>query len=209
MNNDKLLTPPQVTLPSGKIIQRKLFSQYSIEELSDIISECDNFSHIIRIMKINSVYHNKIKKIVENNNISTSHFKIQYKRTASNDSEIRSKTTFKRKLLNEGKLINKCAICNMEPIWNNKPITLQLDHINGINTDNRIENLRLLCPNCHSQTDTYTGRNIKKTNKLCSNNQTKNINIKKEKEKNKNCLNCNNLLSKNNSTGYCIKCYRT
>ena len=128
MNNDKLLTPPQVTLPSGKIIQRKLFSQYSIEELSDIISECDNFSHIIRIMKINSVYHNKIKKIVENNNISTSHFKIQYKRTASNDSEIRSKTTFKRKLLNEGKLINKCAICNMEPIWNNKPITLPVQN---------------------------------------------------------------------------------
>ena len=39
---------------------------------------------------------------------------------------------------------------------------LQLDHINGINTDHRLENLRLLCPNCHSQTPTYCGVNVKK-----------------------------------------------
>lgn len=44
----------------------------------------------------------------------------------------------------------------------NKKITLQLDHINGINNDNRVENLRFLCPNCHSQTSTYTGKNTKK-----------------------------------------------
>jgi hypothetical protein len=42
-----------------------------------------------------------------------------------------------------------------------KPISFHLDHINGINTDNRIENLQILCPNCHSQTDTYCGRNMK------------------------------------------------
>ena len=42
--------------------------------------------------------------------------------------------------------------------WKNKELNLQLDHINGINNDDRIENLRLLCPNCHSQTDTFAGR---------------------------------------------------
>ena len=49
----------------------------------------------------------------------------------------------------------KCKECGISEKWNNKPIILHLDHINGINNDNRLENLRFLCPNCHSQTDTY------------------------------------------------------
>lgn len=52
-----------------------------------------------------------------------------------------------------------------EPMWLGKPITLQLDHINGVRTDNRIENLRILCPNCHSQTDTWCGKNKNAINK--------------------------------------------
>lgn len=51
-----------------------------------------------------------------------------------------------------------CSECGIED-WFGKPLVLELDHINGINTDNRLENLRLLCPNCHSQTHTFRGRN--------------------------------------------------
>ena len=59
-----------------------------------------------------------------------------------------------RRLIREGIKTNKCEICGINE-WMNKPIVIQLDHINGDNIDNRVENLRLLCPNCHSQTETF------------------------------------------------------
>lgn len=53
----------------------------------------------------------------------------------------------------------KCQICGCDGNWQNGIIALEVDHINGDNTDNRIENLRYLCPNCHALTETYRGRN--------------------------------------------------
>lgn len=57
-------------------------------------------------------------------------------------------------------LFHKCESCNLEE-WLGNKIPLELDHINGVNNDNRIENLRILCPNCHALTPTYRGKNIK------------------------------------------------
>lgn len=73
------------------------------------------------------------------------------------DSEYRSSNSLKKRLIREGLLVEKCQICGISD-WNGKKLVLDLDHINGVNTDNRLENLRLLCPNCHSQTDTYKGK---------------------------------------------------
>ena len=53
----------------------------------------------------------------------------------------------------------KCQKCGISE-WLGNPLTLQLDHINGVNNDHRLTNLRFLCPNCHSQTDTYAGKNM-------------------------------------------------
>lgn len=54
----------------------------------------------------------------------------------------------------------KCSICEISE-WLDMELSLHLDHINGVNNDNRLDNLRFLCPNCHSQTDTYCGKNKK------------------------------------------------
>jgi hypothetical protein len=68
--------------------------------------------------------------------------------------------TFKlnKRLIKEKIFDNKCSVCKIE-MWNNKPIRFQLDHINGNSTDHVLKNLRLICPNCHSQTETYCGKN--------------------------------------------------
>lgn len=73
-----------------------------------------------------------------------------------------STSNLRIRLLKTGLLKNICSICSSPPIWNNKHLTLQLDHINGVRSDNRITNLRIVCPNCHTQTDTFAGK-ISKT----------------------------------------------
>jgi len=64
----------------------------------------------------------------------------------------------KNRLLKEGILIYKCAICGINS-WNNKQLSLELDHIDGNRINHTLPNLRLLCPNCHAQTDTYRSKN--------------------------------------------------
>jgi len=68
----------------------------------------------------------------------------------------------KKQLLKFNLIDRKCKECDITDTWNNKPIVLQLEHINGISNDNRLDNLCLLCPNCHSQTATYAGKNVKR-----------------------------------------------
>lgn len=75
-------------------------------------------------------------------------------------------SSLKKRLLYNGILEEKCVKCGLGNNWQGQFITLQLDHINGSCNDNRLENLRILCPNCHSQTLTYAGRNRSK-NSLC------------------------------------------
>jgi hypothetical protein len=110
--------------------------------------------------------------------------------------------SLKKKLLKEGILKNECCLCHLSPEWEGKKLIMVLDHINGVHNDNRLENLRLLCPNCNSQTSTFCGKNTKT---LCNKKQTKNKQIylctlcKKQTKKSKygkTCKNCSSSLQK-------------
>jgi hypothetical protein len=71
---------------------------------------------------------------------------------------VRNRSHLKGRLLKAGLKTNQCERCSINT-WMGEPLSLALHHINGEKHDNRLENLSLLCPNCHSQTDNFAGRN--------------------------------------------------
>lgn len=82
-----------------------------------------------------------------------------------------------------------CSECGVGQEWNGKPLTLQVDHINGVSDDHRLDNLRFLCPNCHSQTETFAGGNVKN----------------RKPGKKYTCRVCGKYCSHQNTL--CVKCY--
>jgi hypothetical protein len=72
----------------------------------------------------------------------------------------KSRYNIKHRLLRAGLLENRCEECGVAE-WRGKALMAHIDHVNGIKDDHRLENLRMLCPNCHSQTETYGGRNAR------------------------------------------------
>lgn len=148
------------------------------ENLKKAIANSINIAGTLKVMGMSITtgnyrsFHNAVKKY----NIDTSHFlgrsalKGKEHITCKNillvnilveNSNYQAIYTLKKRLIRENIFIYECSNCKLVN-WNGKSLSLQLDHINGIYNDHRIENLRFLCPNCHSQTDTFAGRNAKK-----------------------------------------------
>jgi len=87
---------------------------------------------------------------------------LEYLKKYSN-SRLPNTHRVKLHLLQTKFLENKCSICNMLPFWFGKPISFHLDHIDGNPKNNEVSNFRILCPNCHSQTESYCGKKNTKT----------------------------------------------
>lgn len=75
------------------------------------------------------------------------------------------RTHLKARIIKQSLLPYVCAVCGQLPTWNGLPLVLILDHLNGIYNDNRLDNLRFLCPNCNVQQATFAGRNNRRKEK--------------------------------------------
>lgn len=144
--------------------------QVSDEEFIKIIQENFSYSDCLKALGLSTgggSSTDALKRRIQELECSTEHFGkqiVSHNAKYTLDEILVENSTYanisrlKIRLVNEGKLEYKCKICGINE-WLGQKLSLQLDHINGINNDHRIENLRFLCPNCHSQTETYAGKN--------------------------------------------------
>ena len=152
----------------------KIYS-VSDEESCIIIENSDSYSDCLRQLGLGTHGGSStdiLKERIQELSCNISHFGNKKKVIAPNvkyslDEILVENSTYKNiarlkiRLVKEGYLEYKCARCGISE-WMGEPISLQLDHQNGKNNDHRLENLRFLCPNCHSQTETYAGKNKNK-----------------------------------------------
>ena len=197
---------------------------YSDEEFAKFVKESFSIAHLLRTMQLVPIggnyktIHKRIKRLT----LDTSHFtgmlwskgkKTGPKRNIedylSNKFPI-SSYLLKKRIVSEGLLPDECHFCKISE-WQGKPISLELDHIDGNSEDNSLENLRILCPNCHSQTPTFRGRNkkapiISEEQKVAKGKRLYKARYKKDKVRS-DCPVCHKEVF---DRTYCsMKCYRT
>lgn len=145
------------------------------EDLVTAVAESLSIADVCRKLGLRPIGGNylTVKNACERLNIDYSHFTGQgwnvgeryqnYGKRKLEDVLVENSTYvssnhLKKRLLDEEIFERKCYKCELIE-WLGQPIAIELEHINGKRSDNRIENLTLLCPNCHAQTDTYRGKN--------------------------------------------------
>ncbi|MEX2548497.1 MAG: HNH endonuclease signature motif containing protein [Chloroflexota bacterium] len=154
--------------------------RYTRELLQPIVARAFSVAEVLRLLEMRQSggSHTHISKQIRTFGLDTSHFLGGRRNQGSahlggpakkSASEIlvekpdlapRTRAAKLRRALGEIDRPFRCEICGLDQ-WHDSALTLEIDHINGRPNDNRRENLRLLCPNCHSQTETYCARNVR------------------------------------------------
>lgn len=186
-------------------------AQATKEELEKLVNEKNSLTEILQnfgLMNKGSNFRTLKNKLIKEN-IDFSSLKLKAKKANRNS----TKKTFDeifcenssmqrggvKKVIIKNKLIQyECKVCGLKDEWKNQKLVLILDHINGVSNDNRLHNLRFLCPNCNSQQETFAGKNYK-PEKITQ--QQKKINKSTE------CSNCGQFCSKRSKSLLCRKCY--
>ena len=145
--------------------------EFSKEEIDKAVSNSRSYRELANKLGYDITsghYTTDVKKWIEKYNCDTSHFKGKgWSKGNYNFERFESKKTFRGSellqflLKGEGRPF-QCSCCKNSE-WNGKPISLQVHHIDGNHYNNDLDNLQILCPNCHAQTDTYCGKNAEKS----------------------------------------------
>lgn len=154
------------------------YTKYTEEILIPIVKDSVNMAEVLRKLglKYTGGSHSNLKRMIHKYGIDMSHFtgsawrkgpvpggpekKTPDQILVVRDPLSRPECAFRiRRALLEIGTPYQCAICGLGPEWHGKVLNLQIDHINGIRTDNRRCNLRFICPNCHSQTENFGSKN--------------------------------------------------
>ena len=161
--------------------------KYLKENFEPIVLKSKNLTEILINLNMIKTGNSRttLKKYIKKYNIDTSHFESisdKYQRTLGNisiktpltlilieNSTFTSTNHLKERLYNEGLKERKCELCGQDEIWNGNKMSLILDHKNGINNDHRIDNLRIVCPNCNATLPTHC-RGANRMNKIIKKN---------------------------------------
>jgi HNH endonuclease len=154
-----------------KIGYKPIKSYYEKENLEKIVYQSNSYTSCLTKMNLTSrpANYDTLKKYIKKYEIDITHFysdklggfkdyiskvKIPLEEILINGSSY-GRTHLKERLYKEGIKKRICEECGQTEIWNGRKISLILDHINGVNNDNRLENLRIVCPNCNASLDTH------------------------------------------------------
>lgn len=208
-----------IKLKGGLNLKVSKIASISLDILKEIVLNSTSITNVLREIGYTNPRsgrnRSELKRRLISEKIDFSHFDGS-KRNSSNsklplDEILVENSTYtsihrlKNRLINEGYLEYKCEKCGNIGEWNGVPLSLHLDHKNGVNNDHRIENLRFLCPNCHSQTETYAGKNMEKAQNVKPVKITK-VEIPKDTTIYK-CANCGIKISGKGKSGLCLKCF--
>ena len=152
-------------------------TKWTRDVLEPVVARSTSVNEVLRRLGLDPVggHHTNISRRIKAYGLDTSHFtpvvrteRQRYNQRRRTAEEILVEDTsaharrvpgsrLKRALREQG-VEERCALCGIEPVWLGEALPIEVDHIDGNWRNNRIENLRLLCPNCHSTTDSYRGR---------------------------------------------------